>query len=199
MTSTDPELRQQACSLQDSFDDGASPQEAMQALHGYGIEAVVIALRSSLDAAELPIVPERPAWAIYEKIAQAKNYPDKMPILWNNVSKLLHRIPSEQMVTIMFLLSVARRLQSRGVDIDGRSAAVYLLQKLWPRYVSEEASKLLMLHYDDMPLDLPLVLEAVNYRFSGRRCNLLALDASRSDTTALVESDQQGNQETYSS
>lgn len=112
-----------------------------------------------------------------------------------NVAKLLKKIPSDQMVTIMFLLTVARRLQSRGIEIDGRSPAVYLLQKLWPRYVSEDASKLLMLNYDHLPLDLPLVLEGVNYRFSGRRCNLLALGAGRTDSRGSVERGPRGVQE----
>lgn len=102
-------------------------------------------------------------------------------------------------MTIMFLLAVARRLQSRSIEVDGRSPAVYLLQKLWPRYVSEDASRLLMIHYDQMPMDMPFVLEAVNYRFSGRRCNLLALGAGRTENRASVERGPRGVQEMCSS
>lgn len=173
------ELKEQAYSLCVSLETAEDPHEALDALRAHSLESIVVALRASLDGAQIPMVPEKTSWAMYQKVAQAKTRPEKLPDLWTSVAKLFKKVPSETLVVIMFLLGIARRLQSRGVSIDGRSPAVYFLQHLWPRYLGDDVSKLLLLHYDEIPHDLPLIVESVNYRFSGRRCNLLALVASR--------------------
>lgn len=61
IVSADPDLRDEARSLQQTLNAAASSEEAMQELHEHSLEAVIVALRSSLDAANLPMVPERPA------------------------------------------------------------------------------------------------------------------------------------------
>lgn len=83
------------------------------------------------------------------------------------------------MCVIMFFLTVARRLQSRGVTIEDRAPAVFLLRDFFPRYVGEDMAKLLLKYYEHIPHDLPLILEAVNYKLGSRRCNVLALVASK--------------------
>ncbi|KAK4506992.1 hypothetical protein PRZ48_000726 [Zasmidium cellare] len=173
------QLKERARSLCDILGTAEDPDEALDALRASSLESIVVALRISLDTAQIPMVPEKTSWAIFQKIAQAKTRPEKLPDLWPNVSKLFKKVPQETLVVIMFLLAIARRLRSRGLSVDGRSPAVYLLQGLWPRYLGDDVSKLLLLHYDEIPTDLPLTVESVNYRFSGRRCNLLALVANR--------------------
>lgn len=173
------QLKEEAHSLCVTLDTAEDPDEALGALRAHNIESAIVALRASLNNAEVNKVPEKTSWAMYQKIAQAKMRPEKLPDLWPSVAKLLKKVPQETLVVIMFLLAIARRLRSRGLSIDGRSPAAYLLQGLWPRYLGDDMSKLLLLHYDEIPHELPIIIESINHRFSGRRCNLLALVASR--------------------
>lgn len=172
---------EQAQELCDVIDDAQSPEEIMQCLRARGLGTAVLAVRQALDKHGAPVVPEKTAWAMYQKIADAKVHPQRLGQLWTQIAKLLRKVPSENMVVITFLLSIARRLQSRGLLVDGRSPALFLLDKVFPRYVAEDMARLLCRHFEDIPRDLPLVLESVNYRFDGRRCNVLALVANKPD------------------
>lgn len=151
---------------------------------------MLFALKASISSSQVPVVPAVPAkiaFAIYHRIAEAKSDPKKTPKVWPHVAKALKKIPQQTIVPLMFLVAIGRKLRSRGLMVGNRSAAAYLMEFLWPQMGSrslfaldteagDAVTKLLLDNYDDIPDELPVMLQTVNYRFeSGSKCNLLAL------------------------
>ena len=142
---------------------------------------------SSLGAGQIPMVPTKIAFALYQKIAEAKDDAKKRQKVWQHLAKALKKVPQETMVPLMFLVTIGRKLRARGLMVGDRSAAVWVMQSLWPQLGSralfaldteagDAASQLLLDNYDEIPDELPVIMQAINYRFeSGSRCNLLTL------------------------
>ncbi|KAK4547305.1 hypothetical protein LTR36_000960 [Oleoguttula mirabilis] len=186
-----PETAARSATFCETLAQAPSPAKVIKTLQSHSLETLLFALKASLDSGRLPVVPTKIASAIYQKIAEAKNDPKKAPKLWQHVAKALKKVPPETMVPLMFLIGIGRRLRARGVMVGNRSAAAYLAEDLWPQPGSKSlfaqdteagdaATKLMLDNYDNIPDELPVVLQAVNYRFeSGSRCNLLALLTTR--------------------
>ena len=118
---------------------------------------------------------------------RAKEDRKKLAKLWEKISKPLKKLPQETIIPMMFLVAIGRRLMAKKVTVDGIPAGVFLMQCLWPQLGSnalfaltgsagDAVSEYLIEHYEDLPDELPQILQAVNYRFeSGSRCNLMGL------------------------
>ncbi|CAK3893192.1 Hypothetical predicted protein [Lecanosticta acicola] len=177
--SVNPESTVWAGSLCEWLGEAETPDAALQILQKSSFETIVLAIRSSFNSGGMPTIPDKIAWTMYQKVAEVKNHPEKLSDLWGHISKLLKKVPEDIMCIIMFFLTIARRLQSRGVTIEDRPPAVFLLKDFFPRYVGEDMSKLLLKNFEHIPPDLPLTLRAVNYKLGSRRCNVLALVSSQ--------------------
>jgi len=163
----------------------------MYALHAHTLETTLFALKTSLASSELAVVSAKTASGLYQKIAEAEGDAKKRQKAWQHLARALKKMPQETLVPLIFLVVVGRRLTSRGVTVGKRSAAVYLMRSLWPPSSSrspsgldsdagDAVSQLLLDHFDDLPDELPVILQALNYRFeSGSRCNLLSLFSTK--------------------
>jgi len=178
---------ERAVTLCDALNDAASPAKVIQTLHSRDLETMFFALKASLNSNLLPVMPAKTAFSLYQKIDEAGDDAAKKKKVWPLLAKVLKKLPQETMVPLMFLITVGRRLMARGLRVGNRSAAIYLMEGFWPQKGSrtlfasdteagDAASLLLLEHYDDIPDELPALLQAINYSFeSGSRCNLLAL------------------------
>lgn len=162
----------------------SSPEQTVQFLQTQNLEGIIKALKASFDGLQRPKIPDKIAVQMFRKIAEAKEQPRKKENLWSQISKLLSKIPQDILVLLMFRLSISKRLQSRNISIDGQDPAISLLRNMFPTSLAlsqdqtagESVSKLLITHFDEIPGDMPLVLEAVNCSFGrGRKCNILDL------------------------
>lgn len=181
------ETAERAATLCETLEQSQSPAKVIMTLYSYDFGTLLFALKRSLVNSQIPVVPAKTAFAMYQKIADAKGDPKKQSKVWQHVAKVLKKVPQETIVPLMFLTGIGRKLRARGLMVGNRSAAFYLMEDLWPQVGSrslfaldteagDAASKLLLDNYDDIPDELPLILQAANYRFdSGSRCNLLAL------------------------
>ncbi|KXT00731.1 hypothetical protein AC578_8222 [Pseudocercospora eumusae] len=174
-----------------TLDESSTPEEALQTLHAQSasIDVLVIALQASIEAAQLSTVPVKIAASMYEKTFEAKSKPKKREALFPSLIKLLRKIPQDTLVVLMFLLTIAQRLQAKGITIDDREPALFLLRSLLPtslalspdHFAGDSVSRLLAIHFDEIPGDMPLVLESVNHRFAaGKKVNLLSLISGQS-------------------
>lgn len=164
----------------------ATPDELMHVVRGHGLGSIALMLKASLDATKATGVPVKVALAIFKKM---KDTPEKARhTLWPDILKQLKKMPQDRLVLLMFLTRIARRLRHRNISIDGHEPSRHLLEGLFPSNsaISEDASagqrlsRLLVQHYDEIPADFPVALEAVNYRFPcGKRVNMLALMADK--------------------
>ena len=162
--------------------DTATPDELMHVVRGHGLGSIALLLKASLDATKAPGIPVKVAMAIFKKM---KGTPDKARhTLWPNILKQLKKMPQDRMVLLMFLTCIARRLQLRNITIDGHEPSRHLLEGLYPSTLAisedplagQRLSRLLVQHFDEIPADFPVALEAVNYRFPcGKRVNMLGL------------------------
>lgn len=159
-----------------------TPNELMHVVRRHGLGSLALILKTSLDGPKTPGVPLTVAMAISKKM---RDITDRSR-LWSQVLKLLKKIPQDSLVLLIFLTSIARRLEQGGMTIDGYEPSRHLLKGLWPCALAssedplagQRISRLLVQHCDDFPAAFPVVLQAVNYRFaSGKRYNVLALMA----------------------
>ena len=163
-----------------------SPAQLLRAVQAGDAEDLVFALKASLDASPPPVVPAKIAFSMYKELAEAKDK-QKMTKAWDKISKLLKKVPQEALVPLMFFATIGRKLRQRGMIVEGKPAGVYLMQNLWPQLGSKSlfandtaagdaVSHLLITQYDDIPDELPVMLQAVNYKFeSGSKVNLMTL------------------------
>jgi hypothetical protein len=166
------------------LDHVSTPEQALELVRAQSLACLTTALKASFDAAETPSIPAKVAVTLYGKLAEAQTPSRKDAKLWADTIKTLKKVPQETMVNIMFLLSISQKLSSRNVTIDGHEPEIWLLRGMWPAslalsedaYAGDKLSTLLATNYDQIPTDMPLILQAVNYRFgSGNRFNLLSL------------------------
>ncbi|KAF7194014.1 hypothetical protein HII31_04696 [Pseudocercospora fuligena] len=190
-TTTRGDVVEDAYLLCQTLDESSTPEEALQTLQAQSasIDVLVIALQASIEAAQLSTVPVKVAASMYEKISEAKSKPKKREALFPSIIKLLRKIPQDTLVVLMFLLSIAQRLQAKGITVDDREPALFLLRSLFPSSLAlspdqsagDSVSRLLAIHFDEIPGDMPLVLEGVNHRFAaGKKVNLLSLISGQS-------------------
>ncbi|KAF2208843.1 hypothetical protein CERZMDRAFT_101053 [Cercospora zeae-maydis SCOH1-5] len=149
-----------------------SPAQLRRQLHSLSTASAIVMLKSSLEAAQTPGIPLKVAKKLL-RIKMERSKKDQP--LWPAVVKQLKRMPQDRLVLLMFLVSIARRLQRAGVTVDGNEPAEFLLQNIWPTGVlGSDLSKLLLRHFEEIPGEFPTILTAINCRLAtGRRHNLL--------------------------
>lgn len=182
-----PELTERAAIIRDSLDTVTSAQDAMQVLQTADLAALVFTMRCSLDEGKGAEVPSKTALQMYQKIEEMGGMPHKAAKAWQAIAKLLKKFPEQTLVYLLFLVHIGRRLQGRKITIDQKPAVVFLLQKFWPdvgpktdhKTAGAAISAMLLDHFEEIPEELPVGLEAVRYEFkSGGRGDLLSLISS---------------------
>lgn len=83
--SVNSESLEWAESLCGRLEEAETPEEAVQVLQRSSFETTVLALRASFDSGGMPTVPDKTAWAMYQRIAEVKNHPDKLNDLWGHI------------------------------------------------------------------------------------------------------------------
>jgi hypothetical protein len=163
----------------------------LKSLFAHDFRDVIFALKHSLRQGAIALVPATLAFQMYQDLTEATENPKKRAKLWEKVAKLLKKLPQETIVLLMFLVGIGRKLKSRRITVDSLPAGVFLMQCLWPQIGSKSlfaldtsagdaVSALLLEKYDEIPDELPSILQSVNYRFeSGSRCNLMGLLMSK--------------------
>ncbi|PPJ59604.1 hypothetical protein CBER1_01199 [Cercospora berteroae] len=150
----------------------ASPAQVVRQLQSMKLACALVVLKTSLEAAQTPGIPLKVAEKL-QRMGTEKTKRNRP--LWPDMVKQLKKVPQDRLVLLMFLASIARRLQRAGVTIDGYEPAVYLLQSMWPSsWVVSDLSRLLVAHFEDFPGEFPTRLTAINYRLAtGKRHNML--------------------------
>ncbi|CAK1355078.1 unnamed protein product [Cercospora beticola] len=149
-----------------------SPAQLVRQLQTLKLASAIVVLKTSLEAAQTPGIPLKVAEKLQRRNMETTK---KDRPLWPDMVKQLKKVPQDRLVLLMFLVSIARRLQRAGVTIDGNEPAVYLLQSMWPpSWVVSDLSRMLVEHFDDIPGEFPTRLTAINYRLAaGKRHNML--------------------------
>ena len=179
-----PELHERAALLRDNLDMASSAQDTMHILQTSDLGALIFTLRHSLDEGQCPQIPTKTAASMYQRIDEMGGQPHKAAKAWKEIAKLLKKIPEQTLVYLLFLVHIGRRLQGRKITIDRKPAVVFLLRSFWPKVdpkvahpaAGDVVSVMLLDHFEDIPEELPVGLEAVRYQFqSGGRGDLLSL------------------------
>lgn len=164
-----------------------SPTQVLESLHARDYRDIVFALKQSLTSDALARIPLKLATRIYNHVNAALNR--KEYTAWFKIRELLKRIPQDALVTLAFLVTVGRTLDSNNMTIDGLSAGVWLLRDLWPQVEIREVadgdveegdavSSVLLKYGDDLLGEVPGEVRAVNCRFGSRAaCELMGFFA----------------------
>ena len=185
------ESQEQGSQLITLLDAVSSPGQMIHALHAQNLEIVTVALKLGLERGRIPIVKPKVALPLYEKLQQATTDPTKLAKVWQQFAKALTKMPHETLIPLLLIASVGRRLQGKRWATNRRPVAISLLEDFWPLPspqmrensgvgVRDSLSRMLLDHWEDIPEELPLIVQALNHRFpSGSKCNLLDLLGSR--------------------
>lgn len=157
----------------------------MHILSTTDLATLVFTMRCSLDESQSSSqLPPKTAQAMYQRIEEMDGQPHKVAKAWKEIAKLLKKLPEPTIVYLLFLVHIGRRLQGRKITVNQKPALVFLLQSFWPDVGSKTShtaagaviSIMLLDHFEKIPEELPVGLEAVRYQFkSGGRGDLLSL------------------------